>query len=611
MNQFLNFTKRGFAMQAQGAKIQRMLNAGCLLVSACVMTFTDRPIIAAPMYAATPKVGPTSGVIYRLVDANADNDALDIFERRVFRSAVGAGPTTDDFNGVSVGRSGLVYAIERNKGRVLVLQDLNNDGDAQDAGETRVYRDQSAIGIKLGLPQSLAATHTYDAENEKLVDVVYVLDVELQATIRLQDLNFDGDAQDSDEACLFHQSTPANPLSALQIAVTESGEIVAANHNTRTVLGLIDLTGDCHSEAIRRDQTQCAAQAVFNEYHLIRSNAPVPGPDFGEPYGIGVDSEDVMFVGDPGGVATNVTAMVARLDDLNDDYDALDNNEATVFRSGGTCGDQAFRTPGPVAVDENDIVYVGDMLEGIVVRLQDLTADKDAQDANECKVFASGMAGVLSLSAQLPPLPPPVLKFISGVIDLGKDHDLFVAHPGGTNSFEVLLGNADNGDLLKETKIRCDSPTGCLICDPRVDRTGSDGILKFNVTRIGPATDEALIVSTLGAHEIINVPAHMLEEDDDLDDVPNSQDNCPDIPNEDQDDSDNDGFGDACDNCVGGIDIDGNSHIDLADYKGFPDCMKGPQIALDAICACYDLNGDLDGDLADFGKFTLIFTGPP
>src|SRR5881396_2689584 len=37
--------------------------------------------------------------------------------------------------------------------------------------------------------------------------------------------------------------------------------------------------------------------------------------------------------------------------------------------------------------------------------------------------------------------------------------------------------------------------------------------------------------------------------DSDGDGVPDSQDNCPLIPNPDQQDTDGDGIGDACDNC--------------------------------------------------------------
>ena len=577
-----------------------------VLLSACALAVLLAEAWALPMYAVRPKAAPASAVIYRLNDDNGDGDALDAGERRMFRSSSGMGPSTDDFNGVAVGRSGFVYAIENFKGRVLRMRDNNADGDAQDVGETTVFRNPSDAGLALQLPQSIAVSQTYDPDSGLTIDVVYVLDVGLQAVIRLQDLDNDGDARSNDEACMFHRSSPANPISALQIATTESGEIVAANHNLRIVLGLVDLTGDCHTEGDRRE-TQCPPQFFFNEYHLIRNNSP-PGPDLLEPYGIGVDSNDVMYIGDPGSPAVTVNKHIQRLEDLDYDYTALGDTEGTFFHS-GACGNQAFRTPGPVAVDEKNLVYVGDLVEGIVVVLDDANSDKDALDANECRLFADGMVSVVSLSAQLPPLPPPAINFVSGVVDIGKEYDLLLP-PGDTREFKVLITNAVTNSRLPDTKVRCDSMTGCLECDPHVDRTDADGMISFKVTRLGPPDDEALIVSTLGAHEIINVPSFVPEEDSDLDDIPDSADNCPGDPNPNQEDADGDGMGDICDSCPNGSDLNGNSFVDLVDFKQWPPCLLGPETPTTAACACMNLDGDNDADLYDYSIFARQFTGP-
>ncbi len=55
----------------------------------------------------------------------------------------------------------------------------------------------------------------------------------------------------------------------------------------------------------------------------------------------------------------------------------------------------------------------------------------------------------------------------------------------------------------------------------------------------------------------------VVEEDDDGDGIPNSQDNCPSTANTTQDDADADGIGDACDTCT---DTDGDGFGD----PGFP-----------------------------------------
>jgi hypothetical protein len=60
-----------------------------------------------------------------------------------------------------------------------------------------------------------------------------------------------------------------------------------------------------------------------------------------------------------------------------------------------------------------------------------------------------------------------------------------------------------------------------------------------------PVDDEALVVSVLGAFQIVNVIAAVPEEDSDHDGVQDSTDNCPTVPNPDQSDADGDGIGDA------------------------------------------------------------------
>jgi hypothetical protein len=88
-------------------------------------------------------------------------------------------------------------------------------------------------------------------------------------------------------------------------------------------------------------------------------------------------------------------------------------------------------------------------------------------------------------------------------------------------------------------------------------------------------------------------PCDDLGGDADGDGICDDEDNCPDVANADQTDSDGDGIGDACDtegppgdpSCSDGLDNDGDGLIDDED----PDCQ-------DTGDPCDELGGDTDGD---------------
>ena len=55
----------------------------------------------------------------------------------------------------------------------------------------------------------------------------------------------------------------------------------------------------------------------------------------------------------------------------------------------------------------------------------------------------------------------------------------------------------------------------------------------------------------------------------------------------------------------GDCDFDGITN--LAEFGDFMDCTTGPTGSSDASCACFDLDGDGDVDLIDFGRFQTAF----
>lgn len=139
------------------------------------------PTLAQPFFVAVPKVGSTSGAIFR-------------------------------------------------------LEDKNNDGDAQDPGEATIFRDLKSAS-------SIAVSQIFDLDQNQLRDVVYVMDPRHQLTSRLQDK--DGDAEGADEICLFHKSTPDKPLTSQRMTTDATGKVLAVDRNRRSVIRVFDYNEDC------------------------------------------------------------------------------------------------------------------------------------------------------------------------------------------------------------------------------------------------------------------------------------------------------------------------------------------------------------------------------
>jgi Ca2+-binding RTX toxin-like protein len=95
---------------------------------------------------------PTDSV-YRLRDRNGDGDAQDAGEARVWFSAAGnaAGFTMPTANGLAASPDGAIYIVNAgtvagpNADVVYRTVDRNRDGDAQDAGEARVWLDLQTL----------------------------------------------------------------------------------------------------------------------------------------------------------------------------------------------------------------------------------------------------------------------------------------------------------------------------------------------------------------------------------------------------------------------------------------------------------------------------------
>jgi hypothetical protein len=117
------------------------------------------------------------------------------------------------------------------------------------------------------------------------------------------------------------------------------------------------------------------------------------------------------------------------------------------------------------------------------------------------------------------------------------------------------------------------------------------------------------------------------DEDDDNDGVLDADDNCPLAADPTQQDRDSDGLGDVCDACPDTLpgaeigpdgcvvdlpgDCDHDGDVDQEDFGFFQSCLSGSGNVQDAPeCEAALLDDDLDVDQDDFGIFQACISGP-
>lgn len=115
------------------------------------------------------------------------------------------------------------------------------------------------------------------------------------------------------------------------------------------------------------------------------------------------------------------------------------------------------------------------------------------------------------------------------------------------------------------------------------------------------------------------------DDDDDNDGVADGQDNCPLISNADQSDVDQDGVGDLCDACphtIPGVavdaegcppripgDFDRDGDVDQIDFGWLQACFSGSGNPAPSACDAARLDDDNDVDQNDFGVFQACMSG--
>lgn len=181
----------------------------------------------------------TEDIVLALIDRNGDGDALDPGEHAVFFDAGNlSGVVMASAQGIAVDALGAVYVATSNTSTsgndaVLRLFDLDQDGDANDAGEASQY---CVIPGGAGSTGNSIPTKVIVGPDASL----YYAEVGSTGAVqkgvwRLTDLNFDGDCNDPGEVTLFW--TPPAPLNPFYwgLAVDHAGNFYVTDHGNETV----------------------------------------------------------------------------------------------------------------------------------------------------------------------------------------------------------------------------------------------------------------------------------------------------------------------------------------------------------------------------------------
>ncbi|CAG0955232.1 hypothetical protein PHYC_00426 [Phycisphaerales bacterium] len=369
----------------------------------------------------------TNGAIWRLEDANSNGVIDEPAEVHLYFDGANAAGTPGPLNPNTIGARAdgyVVYGDQDSTRRLLVwMIDRNCDGDAQDEGESGVLADpNNGSGVSFAFPTGIA----FDAMGRLFVtnagntfgnDGIY----------RLADLNADGDSMDAGEVSPFVTDPFFGPGNGA--------------YSPQEIL-IVDPEGDCY--------LRNSSSGLHGIYRFRDLNANGRADDAGETSlwfgagnaagitlsaGFALEISANQEYGYMHNLATGGLDQIIRVQDTNDDGDAMDSGEAAVAFSTAEAGfvsiDITSLPDGTVLFSDNSTLRI--------IALRDNDGDGLFLGTTERTDYLANSSGLLAAVRAMTRYTPP---------NCGNPCDPDVNCDGAVNGFDIqATEEAVNGDF--------------------------------------------------------------------------------------------------------------------------------------------------------------------
>jgi hypothetical protein len=306
--------------------------------------------------------GTSNESIFRFRDQNNDGDFQDAGEQTLF---FGPSAVYKNMQGLTIHPGdGSVWVCCSTADAVLRLQDLNGDGDANDAGESTVYYDNTG-----SVPITGPTAITFDDHG-----VLYLVNSgSSDMVVRLMDGNNNGHANDPGEATIFLQNTTSNtwlssPGDIIYVfdAVANKDVFYLIDNGTDQILQLFDANND--GDVLDAGEVRKWATAKPNGKFIWNI---VFEPADQAIYGLDTNS---------GG------SHIFRWQDLNKNGVATDPGEVKKYYD-AAIGTTSLYLSFCLTSDASGSLYACPHTQDLIYKFTDMNADQDVHDAGEVTVI--------------------------------------------------------------------------------------------------------------------------------------------------------------------------------------------------------------------------------